>query len=118
VALNPILLLAHPLEESSAFTPEALLEAVCVARSLPPEPVPHVCILEFSWRLDELAELDRCGETMEVLGLFSYHDARARKWREHSAGSWPRTIGLLPSAASSKERALRAGTVSIKTGAN
>ena len=50
---NPIPLLAHSLEESSAFTPEALLDAVRVARGLPRDPVPPICILEFDGDLTD-----------------------------------------------------------------
>src|SRR5919108_4547870 len=50
---NTIPLLAHPLEKSSAFTPEALLEAVRVARHLPQELVPPICILEFDGDLTD-----------------------------------------------------------------
>ena len=53
MTLNPIPLLAHPLEEASAFSPEALLEAVRVARSLPREPLPPICILEFDGDLTD-----------------------------------------------------------------
>lgn len=53
MTLNRIPLLAHPLEESSSFTPEALLEAVRVARRLPRDPVPPVCILEFDGDLTD-----------------------------------------------------------------
>jgi len=53
VTLDTIPLLAHPLEESSAFTPEALLEAVRVARSLPRNPVPPICVLEFDGDLTD-----------------------------------------------------------------
>lgn len=53
MTFHPIPLLAHPLEEPSAFTPEALLEAVRVARSLPDEPVPPICILEFDGDLTD-----------------------------------------------------------------
>lgn len=50
---NCIPLLAHPLGESSAFTPEGLLEAVRVARSMPRDPVPPVCVLEFDGDLTD-----------------------------------------------------------------
>jgi len=46
-------LLDHPLRAPSAFTPEALLEAVRLERSLAPEPVPEVCILEFDGDLTD-----------------------------------------------------------------
>ena len=51
--MNPIPLLAHALEEPSAFTPESLLEAVRAARNLPREPVPPICILEFDGDLTD-----------------------------------------------------------------
>ena len=50
---NPIPLLSHPLEEPSAFTPEALLEAVRAARNLARDPVPPICILEFDGDLTD-----------------------------------------------------------------
>jgi uridine phosphorylase len=53
VTLRPIPLLAHPLNESPAFTPEALLEAVRVAASLRRDPVPPVCLLEFDGDLTD-----------------------------------------------------------------
>ena len=46
-------LLEHPLSAPSAFTPEALLEAVRVERKLPPDPVPEVCVLEFDGDLTD-----------------------------------------------------------------
>lgn len=46
-------LLKHALDAPSAFTPEALLEAVRVERNLPPDPVPDVCVLEFDGDLTD-----------------------------------------------------------------
>ena len=46
-------LLDHPLRAPSAFTPEALLEAVRLERSLASERVPDVCILEFDGDLTD-----------------------------------------------------------------
>ena len=40
-------LLRHPLAAPSVFTPESLIEAVRIERSIRPDPVPEVCILEF-----------------------------------------------------------------------
>ena len=37
----------HDLEMPTAFTPEALMEVVRTERSLPREPIPKVCVLEF-----------------------------------------------------------------------
>jgi len=51
--MNDIPPLAHPVQEPSAFTPEALLEAVRAVRGLSREPVPPVCILEFDGDLTD-----------------------------------------------------------------
>ena len=54
MTFKPIPLLAHPLEAPAAFTPEALLEAVRVARGLPRgDAVPPVCILDFDGDLTD-----------------------------------------------------------------
>jgi uridine phosphorylase len=46
-------LLSHALDAPSAFTPEALFEAVRVARNLSRDPVPEVCVLEFDGDLTD-----------------------------------------------------------------
>ncbi len=46
-------LLDHALDAPSAFTPDALLEAVRVERDLPRDTVPDVCILEFDGDLTD-----------------------------------------------------------------
>lgn len=46
-------LLEHPLNDSSAFTPEALVSAVRMERHLEPAPIPEVCILEFDGDLTD-----------------------------------------------------------------
>lgn len=46
-------LLRHALAAPSVFTPESLIEAVRVERSLRPDPVPEVCILEFDGDLTD-----------------------------------------------------------------
>jgi uridine phosphorylase len=45
--------LAHPLDASAAFTPEALMEAVRIIRALPQAPVPRVCLLDFDGDLTD-----------------------------------------------------------------
>ena len=40
-------LLNHPLDEESAFTPDALLDAVRAERNLPRDPIPRVCLMDF-----------------------------------------------------------------------
>ncbi len=46
-------LLNHPIEESSAFTPEALISAVRAERGLETLPVPPVCVLDFDGDLTD-----------------------------------------------------------------
>ena len=49
----PVPLLDHPLEQVSAFTPEALIAAVRDERGLPAEPLPPVCVLDFDGDLTD-----------------------------------------------------------------
>lgn len=49
----PLPLLDHPLEQASAFTPEALIAAVRDERRLPAGPVPPVCVLDFDGDLTD-----------------------------------------------------------------
>ena len=46
-------LLEHPLDAPSAFTPDALVNAVRANRNLEPLPIPEVCILEFDGDLTD-----------------------------------------------------------------
>ena len=46
-------LLDHAWDAPSAFTPDALLEAVRAERNLPRDPVPEVCVLEFDGDLTD-----------------------------------------------------------------
>lgn len=46
-------ILSHALDETSAFTAEALIESVRHIRSVPPGPVPALCILEFDGDLTD-----------------------------------------------------------------
>jgi len=48
-----LLLLDHPIEEPSAFTPEALIAAVRAERGLATLPVPPVCLLDFDGDLTD-----------------------------------------------------------------
>jgi uridine phosphorylase len=92
VALNPIPLLAHPLEESSAFTPEALLEAVRVARSLPPGPVPPICILEFDGDLTDWLISTGAAKPWKPWACF-HTTMHALEVEGTACGIVPRTIG-------------------------
>jgi len=89
---DPIPLLAHPLEESSAFSPEALLEAVRVARNLPRESVPPVCILEFDGDLTDW--LISSGAAKPWNSWACFHTAmHVFEVQGTSCGIVPRTIG-------------------------
>ena len=50
---NELPLLNHPLNEPTAFTPEALIEAVRAERGLAVEPPPPVCVLDFDGDLTD-----------------------------------------------------------------
>ena len=50
---SPLPLLNHPLDQASAFTPEALIAAVRDERGLTAKPVPPVCVLDFDGDLTD-----------------------------------------------------------------
>lgn len=50
---SPLPLLNHPLDQASAFTPEALITAVRDERGLSAKPVPPVCVLDFDGDLTD-----------------------------------------------------------------
>jgi len=50
---SPLPLLDHPLDQASAFTPEALITAVRDERGLSAKPVPPVCVLDFDGDLTD-----------------------------------------------------------------
>ena len=89
---NIIPLLAHPLEESSAFTPEALLEAVRAARGLPRDPVPPICILEFDGDLTDWLVSTGAAKPWKSWACF-HTTMQALDVDETSWGIVPRTIG-------------------------
>jgi uridine phosphorylase len=89
---NPIPLLSHPLDEPSAFTPEALLDAVRAARNLPREPVPPICILEFDGDLTDW--LISTGKIRPWKSWACFHTAmHAFEVDGTPCGIVPRTIG-------------------------
>jgi uridine phosphorylase len=84
--------LAHSLEEASAFTPEALLEAVRIARGLPREPVPPICVLEFDGDLTDW--LIATGTVKPWKSWACFHTAmHALEVEDTACGIVPRTIG-------------------------
>ena len=89
---NPIPLLSHPLDEPSAFTPEALLDAVRAERNLPHDPVPPICILEFDGDLTDW--LISTGKTKPWNSWACFHTAmHAFEVEGTPCGIVPRTIG-------------------------
>jgi uridine phosphorylase len=50
---DPLPLLDHPLDSPSAFTAEAVMQAVRIERKLLEEPIPQVCVLEFDGDLTD-----------------------------------------------------------------
>jgi uridine phosphorylase len=92
VPTHPIPLLSHPLDKPSAFTPEALLDAVRVARRLPREPVPPICILEFDGDLTDW--LVSTGIAKPCPSWACFHTAmHALEIDGTPCGIIPRTIG-------------------------
>lgn len=63
-------LLDHAWDSPSAFTPEALLDAVRAERSLPPDPAPEVCILEFDGDLTDWLIAAGCAERWRSWACF------------------------------------------------
>jgi uridine phosphorylase len=92
VISNTVPLLAHPLEEPSAFTPEALLEAARVSRGLPRDPVPPVCILDFDGDLTDWLVATGAAELWKSWACFPT-TMHALDVDETSCGIVPRTIG-------------------------
>lgn len=92
MTVNPIPLLAHPLEEASSFTPEALLEAVRAARDLPREPVPPICILEFDGDLTDWLIATGAAKPWKSWACF-HTTMHAIEVEGTPCGIVPRTIG-------------------------
>lgn len=92
MTLNSIPLLTHSVEESSAFTPEALLEAVRVVRSLPPDPVPPICALEFDGDLTDWLIATGAAKPWKSWACF-HTTMHAIEVEEAFCGIVPRTIG-------------------------
>jgi uridine phosphorylase len=84
--------LAHPLEEPPAFTPEALLEAVRAARSLPRDAVPPVCVLDFDGDLTDWMVMTGAVKTWKSWACF-HTTMHALEVDGTPCGIVPRTIG-------------------------
>jgi uridine phosphorylase len=85
-------LLNHPIEEPSAFTPEALMTAVRAERGLAPFPVPPVCVLDFDGDLTDW--MVGTGAARPCLSWACFHTSMF--WAELDGGSCgviARTIG-------------------------
>jgi uridine phosphorylase len=85
-------LLGHPLEEPSAFTPEALMSAVQAERGLTALRVPPVCLLEFDGDLTD--SLVSSGRAQRWTTWACFHTAMfAIESEGVPLGIVPRTIG-------------------------
>jgi uridine phosphorylase len=107
MTFKTIPLLAHPLEAPAAFTPEALLEAVRAARSLPRDPVPPVCVLDFDGDLTDWMVSAGAAKTWKSWACF-HTTMHALEVDGIPCGIVPRTIGG-PYAALVAEQLLASG---------
>jgi uridine phosphorylase len=93
MTLKPIPLLAHPLEAPAAFTPEALLEAVRLARGLPRgDAVPPVCVLDFDGDLTDWLVSTGAAKSWKSWACF-HTTMQAFEVDGTPCGVVPRTIG-------------------------
>ena len=92
MTLKPIPLLAHPLQAPAAFTPESLLEAVRTVRSLPRDPVPPVCVLDFDGDLTDWVVSTGVAKTWKSWACF-HTTMHALQVDGTIYGIVPRTIG-------------------------
>ena len=85
-------LLQHPVEEETAFTPDALIEAVRRARRLPDTAVPAVCVLEFDGDLTDWLVTTHVARPWPTWACF-HTPMFAIDVDGHTCGIVPRTIG-------------------------
>jgi len=85
-------LLSHPLDDPSAFTPEALVAAVRLARGLSAELVPEVCVLDFDGDLTDWLVAE--GRVRPCPAWACFHTAMFQfEVDGRTCGIIPRTIG-------------------------
>jgi uridine phosphorylase len=85
-------LLHHPLDEETAFTPQALIAAVQSARRLPHTRVPAVCVLEFDGDLTDRLVAGRLATPLSTWACF--HTPMFELEADgDTCGIIPRTIG-------------------------
>lgn len=85
-------LLHHPLDEQTAFTPQALIAAVQSVRRLPHTRVPTVCVLEFDGDLTDRLVAKRLAKPVPTWACF--HTPMFEIATDGVAcGIIPRTIG-------------------------
>ncbi len=90
--MDHVPLLNHPLNEPTAFTPEALLDAVRAERGLANEPAPPICVLDFDGDLTDHLIANGRARRRETWPCF--HTAMfALKVEGVDCGMIPRTIG-------------------------
>ncbi len=85
-------LLHHPLDDPSAFTPEALVAAVRAGRAVLAEPVPAVCVLDFDGDLTDWLVAE--GRVRPCPAWACFHTAMFQfEVDGRTRGIVPRTIG-------------------------
>src|SRR5262245_45365176 len=85
-------LLNHPLEEATAFTPDALLDAVRNEKGLSREPVPRVCLLDFDGDITDW--LIASGKAARFNSWACFHTPMySLRVDDAECGIVPRTIG-------------------------
>lgn len=90
--MDHVPLLNHPLSEPTAFTPEALLDAVRAERGLANEPAPPICVLDFDGDLTDHLVAEGRARRRETWPCF--HTAMfVLKVEGIDCGIIPRTIG-------------------------
>ena len=82
----------HPLDNPTAFTPKALVEAVCTKRHILPKPIPPVCVLEFDGELTDWLVSTGAAKTCKSWACF-HTTMFSLKIDGFTFGIVPRTIG-------------------------
>lgn len=90
--INALPILNHTLEETSAFTPENLMESVRQSRKVPAGVIPSLCILEFDGDLTDWLVRQGLAKPFESWACF-HTTMFATEVEGVTCGVIPRTIG-------------------------
>jgi uridine phosphorylase len=89
---HDFLLLRHPVQEESAFTPQALIEAVRAEKGMTSVTVPEVCVLEFDGDLTDQLVQSNAVERWKTWACF-HTPMFALEVNGRPCGTVPRAIG-------------------------